>query len=112
MSEREGRRERTDICPRQADRGHRQRVWKMTALGLLVALAAVLAVNARADLPYPERVRARTVVAEEIVLQDSDGHVRARFSVQGDSARLIILDEHGKAVAVLPERARMKELGQ
>jgi hypothetical protein len=88
------------------------RFWRVTAIALLVALVASLAVNARADLPYPERVKARTVEAEEIVLKDGDGHVRARFSVQGNAARLVIFDEQGKAVAMLPERARMKELGQ
>jgi hypothetical protein len=88
------------------------RQWRITAIGLLIALAALLAVNARADLPYPERVKARTVEAEEIVLKDGEGHVRARFSVQGNAARLIIYDEQGKALAMLPERARMKELGQ
>ncbi|MGZ4834074.1 MAG: hypothetical protein ACXVZZ_00450, partial [Terriglobales bacterium] len=60
-----------------AERGR----WKMTAIALLIALAAVLAQNARADLPYPERVRARTVEAEEVVLKDSSGKVRARMEV-------------------------------
>ena len=31
---------------------------------------------------------------------------------RGEAARLIIFDAKGKAVAELPERARMKELGQ
>ena len=69
-----------------------RRRWRLTAIGLLIALATVLAVNARADLPYPERVRARTVEAEEIVLKDSAGRVRARLAVQGNAARLVILD--------------------
>ncbi len=86
--------------------------WKMATIALLAMVAALLAVNARADLPYPERVRARTVEAQEIVLKDSDGHVRARFSVQGEAARLVIFDEHGRTLAVLPQQARMKELGQ
>ncbi|MBZ5566702.1 MAG: hypothetical protein LAN64_02505 [Acidobacteriia bacterium] len=89
-----------------------RRRWKMIAMALLIALVGSLAVNARADLPFPERVRARTVEAQEIVLKDGEGHVRARFSVQGEAARLIIFDAKGKAVAELPERARMKELGQ
>ncbi len=103
--------EETHICQRRADVGH-PRFWKITAIVLLILLAAVLAVQARADLPFPERVRARTVEAQEIVLQDADGHVRARFAVQGNTARLVIYDEQGKAVAMLPEKARMKELAQ
>lgn len=91
-----------------AERGR----WKMTAILLLIALAAVLAQNARADLPYPERVRARTVEAEEVVLKDSSGKVRARMEVQGSAARLVIFDEDGKAIAVLPERARWRDLGK
>ncbi|HET7184304.1 MAG TPA: hypothetical protein VFI82_06440 [Terriglobales bacterium] len=91
-----------------AERGR----WKMTAISLLIALAAVLAQNARADLPYPERVRARTVEAEEVVLKDSSGKVRARMEVQGSAARLVIFDEDGKAIAVLPERARWRDLGK
>ena len=81
-------------------------------MALLIALAGVLAVKARADLPYPEQVRARTVVAEEIVLKDAEGHVRARLAVQGNAARFVLFDEQGKAVAMLPERARMKEVGR
>jgi hypothetical protein len=89
-----------------------RRRWRLTAIGLLIALAATLAVSARADLPYPERVRARTVEAEEIVLKDSAGRVRVRMAVQGSAARLMILDEDGKTLAVLPERARLKDLGK
>ncbi len=99
-----------------------RRRWRLTAIALLVVLAAVLLAmpasggqmwNAKnVDLPYPERVRARTVEAEEIVLKDSTGHVRARLSVQGSAARLAIFDEDGKTIAVLPERARVKELGK
>ena len=89
-----------------------RRRWKMIAMALLIALVGSLALNARADLPYPERLKARTMEAEEIVLKDSEGQVRARFAVQGNAARLTIFDGKGKAVAELPERARMKELGQ
>ncbi|MBZ5628307.1 MAG: hypothetical protein LAO06_05505 [Acidobacteriia bacterium] len=89
-----------------------RRRWKIIAMALLVALVGSLAVNARADLPFPERVKARIVEAEEIVLKDSEGQVRARLAIQGNAARLIIFDAEGKAVAELPERARMKELGQ
>ena len=101
-----------------------RRRWRLTAIGLLMALAGALAVTLtsanggqmwgtqRADLPYPERVRARTVEAEEIVLKDGAGRVRARMAVQGNAARLTIFDEDGKAVAGLPERARLKEVGK
>jgi hypothetical protein len=89
-----------------------RRRWKVTSIALLIALAGALAVNARADLPFPERVRVRTVEAEEIVLKDSAGHVRARLAMHGNAARLTIFDEDGKAVAGLPERPRMKEIGQ
>ncbi len=107
-------RAKTHICQNRANVGHprEQSFWKTAAIALLIALAGVLASKARADLPFPERVRARTVEAQEIVLKDGDGHVHARFSVQGNAARLVIYDEQGKAVATLPERARMKELGQ
>jgi hypothetical protein len=105
-----------------------RRRWKMIAIALLVALVGSLAmttaerakaspsgdpgVNARADLPFPERLRAHTVEAQEIVLKDGEGHVRARFSARGETARLVIYDAQGKAVASLPEKARVKELGQ
>src|SRR5512147_178331 len=89
-----------------------RRRWKVTAIALLVVLAGVLTVNARADFPFPERVGARTVEAEEIVLKDSAGHVRARLALQGNAARLTIFDEDGKAIAGVPERPRMKEVGQ
>ena len=89
-----------------------RRRWRTLAMALVIALAGVLAVSARADLPFPERVRARTVEAEEIVLKDSSGHVRARLAVQGNTARLTMYDEDGKAVAGLPERPRLKDVGQ
>jgi hypothetical protein len=89
-----------------------RRRWKLTSIALLIALAGVLAVNARADLPFPERVRARTVEAEEIVLKDSAGHVRARLAMHGNTARLTLFDEDGKAVAGVPERPRIKDVGQ
>ena len=89
-----------------------RRQWRLAAIALLIALAASLAVGARADLPFPERVRTRTVEAEEILLKDSAGHVRARFAVQNNAARLVIFDDQGKTVAVLPERPRLKDLGQ
>ena len=57
-----------------------RRRWKIIAMALLVALVGSLAVNARADLPFPERVKARIVEAEEIVLKDSEGQVRARLA--------------------------------
>ena len=88
------------------------RRWKTIAMALPIALLGSLALSARADLPYPERVKARTVEAEEIVLKDSEGQVRARLAIQGNAARLIIYDAKGKAVASLPETPRMKELGQ
>lgn len=101
-----------------------RRWWRLTAIGSLIALAATLAVTPtsanggqmlgprHADLPYSERVRARTVEADMFVLKDSAGRVRARMAVQGDAARLLIFDEDGKILAELPERARLKEVGK
>jgi hypothetical protein len=89
-----------------------RRRWKWTAIGLVAVLAGVLAIRARADLPFPEMVRARTVEAQEIVLKDGSGRLRARLAVKVDAVRLVLYDERGKAVAVLPERARWKELGK
>ncbi len=86
------------------------RRWKLAAMTLMVITAGALAVRARADLPFPERMRARTVEAHELVIRDSEGHVRARLAVRGEAAQLVIYDEQGKALASLPERPRMKEL--
>ncbi len=85
--------------------------WKLTAITMMVITAGAMAISARADLQYPERLRARTVEAQEIVLKDEVGQVRARFAVRGNAAQLVIYDAEGKAVAVLPAQPRMKELG-
>ncbi len=83
------------------------RRWRLAAIALALALMAAAAINARADLPYPERLRARTVEASEVVLRDDAGRVRARLAIQNGAAQLTILDEHGKVVASVPERARV-----
>jgi len=66
------------------------RRWKVAALVLTFALGLVLAVSARADLPYPDRIRARTLEVDEFVLKDAAGNVRARMSTDGKGTQLII----------------------
>ncbi len=85
------------------------RRWKLAAIGL--ALAAGLAISARADLPYQDHLRVRAVETNEVVLRDDSGRVRARLAMHGNAARLILLDENGKVVASLPEQARVVPLG-
>jgi hypothetical protein len=84
----------------------RCRRWKLTAITLALLLAVTFAVKARADLPYPERLRARTVEATEVVLRDDTGHVRARLAMEDNTALLTILDEHGKVIATVPQRPK------
>ncbi len=90
----------------------RCRRWRLTAIALGLALLAGLAVNARADLPYPERLRARTVEATEFMLRDDAGRVRARLAMENNIAQLVMLDEHGKVIASLPLRARVTPVGR
>jgi len=101
------------------------RRWKVAALVLTFALGLVLAVSARADLPYPEqsgspaspglacwgdRIRARTVEVDEFVLKDAAGNVRARMATDGKGAQLTIYDEQGKVVATVPPKPHMMEV--
>ena len=86
------------------------RRWKVAALVLTVALGLVLVLSARADLPYPDRIRARTLEVDEFVLKDAGGNVRARMATDGKGTQLTIYDEEGKVVATVPPKVHMMEV--
>ncbi len=91
----------------QSDPQQPRNPWKLIAAALAIALALSVALTARADLPYAERIRARTVEVDEIVLKDAAGNVRARMMTDAKGAHLLIYDEDGKVISTVPPTPRM-----
>lgn len=96
----------------QSDPPQARNPWKLMALALAIALALSVALSARADLPYAERIRARTVEVDEIVLKDAAGKVRARMMTDARGAHLLIYDEDGKVISTVPPTPRMMPVEQ
>ncbi len=86
------------------ERGNRR--WKLAALVLLLSCLVLLL--AGFDYPQPNLVKARSVEAQNFVLRDADGRIRARMAIGEDGPRLSFFDEHGNVTASLPLKPEMK----
>jgi len=86
------------------ERGNRR--WKLAALVLLLGCLVLLL--AGFDYPQPFLVKARSVEAQNFVLRDADGQVRARMAISEDGPRLSFFDEQGKVVSSLPLKPEMR----
>ena len=86
------------------ERGSRR--WKLAALVLW--LACLVPLLAGFDYPQPNLVKARSVEAQNFVLRDTDGRVRARMAVGEDGPRLSFFDEHGNVISSLPLKPEMR----
>jgi len=80
--------------------------WKLAALVLLLGCLVLLL--AGFDYPQPNLVKARSVEAQNFVLRDADGQVRARMAISEDGPRLSFFDEHGNLVSSLPLKPEMR----
>ncbi len=86
------------------ERGIRR--WKLAALVLLLGCLVLLL--AGFDSPQPFVVKAITVEAQNFVLRDADGQVRARMAISADGPRLSFFDEHGNVVSSLPLKPEVR----
>jgi hypothetical protein len=84
----------------------RIRRWKLAALVLLLVCLVLLL--AGFDYAQPNLVKARSVEAQNFVLRDADGQIRARMAVGEDGPRLSFFDEHGKVISSLPLKPEMR----
>ncbi len=86
------------------ERGNRR--WKLAALVLLLSCLVLLL--AGFDYPQPFLVKARSVEAQNFVLRDSDGQIRARMAISEDGPRLSFFDEQGNVVSSLPLKPEIR----
>jgi len=82
------------------------RRWKVTVLLLLLGCLVLLL--AGFDYPQPFLVKARSVEAQNFVLRDADGQVRARMAISEDGPRLSFFDEHGDVITALPLKPEIR----
>jgi len=82
------------------------RRWKLAALIMLMACLVLLA--AGFDFAQPNLVKARSVEAQNFVLRDADGQIRARMAIGDDGPRLSFFDEQGNVVSSLPLKPEMR----
>ena len=86
------------------ERGNRRR--KLAALVLLLACLVLLL--AGFDYPHPNLVNARSVEAQNFVLRDTEGRVRARMAIGNDGPRLSFFDERGNVIGSLQLKPEMR----
>jgi len=80
--------------------------WKLATLVLLLSCLVLLL--AGFDYPQPNLVKAHSVEAQNFVLRDADGQVRARMGISEDGPRLTFFDEHGNTIVALPLKPEMR----
>ena len=82
------------------------RRWRLAALILLLGWLVLLL--AGFDFAQPNLVKARSVEAQNFVLRDADGQIRARMAISEDGPRLSFFDEQGKVVSSVPLKPEMR----
>jgi len=82
------------------------RRWRLAALILLLGWLVLLL--AGFDFAQPNLVKARSVEAQNFVLRDADGQVRARMAIGHDGPSLSFYDEQGKVVSSVPLKPEMR----
>lgn len=82
------------------------RRWKLAAF--LLMLGCLVLLLAGFDSPQPFLVKARSVEAQNFVLRDADGQIRARMAIGDDGPRLSFFDEHGNVISSLPLKPEMR----
>ena len=80
--------------------------WKLTTWLLLLLLGCAILLGARRQT----EPNVRTVEAEEFILKDSSGRVRARIGMKDDKPQIDFYDANGNSVAKLPDKG-FKPLG-
>ncbi len=73
--------------------GRTSNPWKLSTFLLLAIVGLTVCLGFARPRPA-----VKTVEAEEFVLRDSDGKVRARIAMQGEQPKILIYDESGRAI--------------
>src|SRR5215468_8830027 len=74
--------------------------WRIASWFLLMLLACVIFLSAHGQ----SEPTARRVEAEEFILKDSSGRVRARLGLKNDQASIEFYDERGSVISTMPSR--------
>lgn len=78
--------------------------WRIASWVLLLLLASVIFLGAHAQSEPP----ARTVEAQEFILKDSGGRVRAKLGMKNDQPVIEFYDEPGSVVWKSPSGTKLK----
>jgi len=74
--------------------------WRIASWFLLMLLACMIFLGAYRQSEPP----ARTVEAQEFVLKDSSGRVRARLGMKNDQSAIEFYDEQGSVIWTVPNK--------
>lgn len=74
--------------------------WRLTTWLLLLLLGCAILLGAHRQT----EPTTRTVEAEEFILKDSSGHMRARLGMKSDKPQIEFFDTNGNSVAKLPDK--------
>ena len=74
--------------------------WRIASWVLLMLLASVIFLGAHAQSDRP----ARTVEAQEFILKDSSGRVRAKLGMKDDQSTIELYEEQGSTVWNVPSK--------
>ena len=74
--------------------------WRIASWVLLILLASVIFLGAHAQSEPP----ARTVEAQEFILKDSSGRVRAKLGMKDDQSAIEFYGERGSVVWTVPNK--------
>jgi uncharacterized protein (DUF58 family) len=74
--------------------------WRIASWFLLMLLACLIFLGASRQSEPP----GRTVEAQEFVLKDSSGRVRARIGMKNDQSSIEFYDEQGSTIWTVPNK--------
>ena len=74
--------------------------WRIASWFLLMLLASVIFLGAHGQSEPPTR----TIEAQEFVLKDSSGRVRAKLGMKDDQSAIDFYDERGSVVWTVPNK--------
>ena len=80
--------------------------WRIASWFLLMTLACIIFLGAYRQSEPP----GRTVEAQEFVLKDSSGRVRARLGMKNDQASIEFYDERGSVTWTSPSASKIKPI--
>jgi hypothetical protein len=74
--------------------------WRIASWFLLMLLACMIFLGAHGQI----EPRTRTIEAQEFVLKDSGGRVRAKLGMKNDQSAIEFYDEQGSVIWTVPSK--------